>query len=153
MALRLTSSAFEDGGLIPRAHTCDGEDVSPPLSWSGAPEGTKSFALLCDDPDAPRGDWVHWVLFNLPAEMSALPEAVPKRREGPSGSIQGVNDFGKPGWGGPCPPVGTHRYVFRVWALDTTLALPAGAKKADLLGAIERHVLGQARLVGRYSRG
>jgi Raf kinase inhibitor-like YbhB/YbcL family protein len=153
MAMRIESAAFSEGALIPRRHTCDGEDVSPPLSWSGVPEGAKSLALICDDPDAPGKTWVHWVLFNLPPGTRELPEGVPARANLSGGGMQGTNDFRKLGYGGPCPPGGTHRYLFKLYALDAELALPAGATKAELEGAIEGHVLGQATLTGKYSRG
>jgi Raf kinase inhibitor-like YbhB/YbcL family protein len=153
MALRIQSPAFSEGGRIPRSYTCDGKDVSPPISWSGVPEGAKSLALICDDPDAPGKTWVHWVLFNLPPRIEGLPEGVPARTNVAGGGVQGTNDFRKAGYGGPCPPGGTHRYQFKLYALDAELALPAGATKAALEGAIEGHVLGQATLTGKYSRG
>lgn len=151
--MRIESTAFSEGSLIPRRHTCDGKDVSPPLSWSGVPEGAKSLALICDDPDAPGKTWVHWVLFNLPSGTKELPEGVPALASVSGGGVQGINDFRKVGYGGPCPPKGTHRYMFRLYALDAELALPAGATKAELEGAIEGHVLGQVTLTGKYSRG
>ncbi|MGQ9541449.1 MAG: YbhB/YbcL family Raf kinase inhibitor-like protein [Armatimonadota bacterium] len=152
MDIRLTSTAFTDGGTIPQKYTCDGADVSPPLAWDNVPEGTKSFALICDDPDAPVGTWVHWVLFHLPADTRNLPEAVPPDKELPNGARQGTNDFRKIGYGGPCPPSGTHRYYFKLYALDTLLDLPAGISKAQLLKAMEGHVLAEGQLMGRYSR-
>ncbi|MCS7309041.1 MAG: YbhB/YbcL family Raf kinase inhibitor-like protein [Armatimonadota bacterium] len=152
MDIRLTSTAFPEGGMIPKKYTCDGEDVSPPLTWDNVPEGTKSFALICDDPDAPMGTWVHWVLFNLPADVRSLPEAVPPDKELPSGARQGTNDFRKIGYGGPCPPSGTHRYYFKLYALDTMLDLPAGCSKAQLLKAMDGHVLAEGQLMGKYSR-
>ncbi len=148
----LTSAAFSEGGSIPRQHTCDGRDISPALSWTGAPEKTRAFALIVDDPDAPRKTWVHWVVFDLPARATDLPEAVPPKEMIASGGSQGVNDFGKIGWGGPCPPSGTHRYVFTIYALDAPLALAARSTKQDVLRAIEGHVLAQAQLIGRYAR-
>jgi Raf kinase inhibitor-like YbhB/YbcL family protein len=153
MAMRIESSAFSEGGLIPRRHTCDGKDVSPPLSWSGTPEGAKSLALICDDPDAPGKTWVHWVVFNIPPAARHLPEGIAPGEPIPGGGTQGKNDFRKLGYGGPCPPGGTHRYQFKLYALDAELALPAGATKAELEGGIEGHVLGQATLTGKYSRG
>ena len=152
MALKVMSSAFEEGGMIPRKYACDGADVSPPLSWSGAPAETKSFALVSDDPDAPMGTWVHWVIYNLPANTAELPEAVPAEQELRSGARQGRNDFKKIGYGGPCPPGGTHRYYFKLYALDTVLNLPAGATKAELREALQGHVLAQGQLMGRYKR-
>ncbi len=153
MAMRIESAAFSEGGLIPRRHTCDGKDVSPPLSWSGIPEGAKSLALICDDPDAPGKTWVHWVAFNIPTAARQLPEGIASGKTIAGGGTQGQNDFRKLGYGGPCPPGGTHRYVFRLYALDAEVALAAGATKADLEKAIEGHVLGQATLTGKYSRG
>ena len=153
MAMRIESSAFSEGGLIPRRHTCDGKDVSPPLSWSGIPEGAKSLALICDDPDAPGKTWVHWVVFNIPPAARQLPEGIAPAETIPGGGTQGKNDFRKLGYGGPCPPGGTHRYQFKLYALDSELTLAAAATKAQLEGAIEGHVLGQATLTGKYSRG
>lgn len=154
MTLRLTSSAFEHEGMIPRKYTRFGEDVSPPLQWNDPPEGTKSFALICDDPDAPRATpWVHWVIFNIPAQTRQLPEGVPTDKDLPDGSRQGKNDYGDIGYGGPQPPSGTHRYFFRLYALDTTLDLPAGTTTKDqLLKAMVGHVLARGELMGKYSR-
>lgn len=152
MEIKITSPAFEDGGMIPEKHTCDGMDVSPALAWIPGPEGTKTFALICDDPDAPMGTWVHWVLFNIPADVNELPESVLPERELESGTKQGMNDFHKIGYGGPCPPGGTHRYFFKIYALDTELDFEAGAIKSDLLTAIEGHVLAEGQLMGKYSR-
>jgi Raf kinase inhibitor-like YbhB/YbcL family protein len=142
----LTSSAFAEGAPIPREHTCDGNDTAPPLAWSGAPAGVRTFALIADDPDAPGGVWVHWVLFNLPGTAAALPES-------PGLAEQGRNDFKRTGYGGPCPPPGKpHRYVFKLHALDTELALKAGATKADVERAMQGHILGTAQLIGVYAR-
>ena len=152
MAFVLKSSAFPEGGSIPRQHTCDGENVSPALSWSGAPERARSFALIVDDPDAPRKTFVHWVVFDLPGHATSLPEGVSPRGSIAAGGAQGINDFGNVGYGGPCPPSGTHRYVFTLYALDEPLKLSGRMTKDDVLRAIEGHVLGQAQLVGRYSR-
>jgi Raf kinase inhibitor-like YbhB/YbcL family protein len=152
MALDLRSSAFSDGGRIPSKYTCDGKDTSPPLSWTGIPAGGKCLALTCDDPDAPRGLWVHWVVFDLPPSATGLPEGVPATPEISGGGRQGKNDFGKIGYGGPCPPSGTHRYVFTLYALDSTLGLPAGATRQDLLAAMRNRALGEATLTGTYSR-
>jgi Raf kinase inhibitor-like YbhB/YbcL family protein len=152
MALTVTSTAFEEGGMIPVVHTCDGEDSSPPLSWSGVPDGTKSIALISDDPDAPRGTWVHWVLFNIPPDVTELPAEMPSDEKLENGAVHGITDFGRPGYGGPCPPGGTHRYFFKVYALDTKLDLGPGAKKKDLLAAMGGHVLAEGQLMGRYSR-
>jgi hypothetical protein len=150
--IKITSSAFEEGGLIPAKYTCDGADVSPPLQWDAVPEGTKSIALICDDPDAPMGTWVHWVLFNLPSDAKELAENIPAEETLPNGAKQGVNDFGRVGYGGPCPPSGTHRYFFKIYALDTEVVLEAGANKSQLLKAMEGHILGQGQLVGKYKR-
>ncbi len=152
MEIKVTSSAFEEGGMIPAKYTCDEEDVSPPLAWDSAPDGTKSFALICDDPDAPMGTWVHWVLFNLPAGVSELSENVPPESELDDGSRQGTNDFGRIGYGGPCPPGGTHRYYFKLYALDIVIELEAGARKPQLLEAMEGHILSEGQLMGKYSR-
>ena len=152
MEIKITSSAFEDGGLIPAKYTCDGADVSPPLQWDAVPEGTKSIALICDDPDAPMGTWVHWVLFNLPSDAKELAENIPTEETLPNGAKQGVNDFGRVGYGGPCPPGGTHRYFFKIYALDTEVGLQAGADKRRLLKTMEGHILEQGLLVGKYKR-
>ncbi len=152
MSIIITSSAFEDNGLIPAQYTCDGADISPPLQWEGVPEGTGSIALICDDPDAPMGTWVHWVIFDLPAETRELGENVPTDGTLPNGAKQGITDFGRTGYGGPCPPGGTHRYFFKIYALDTEIDLTPGATKSDLLEAMEGHILGQGQLVGKYKR-
>jgi Raf kinase inhibitor-like YbhB/YbcL family protein len=152
MELSLVSTAFEEGGMIPRKHTCDGADVSPALAWGSAPPGARSFALICDDPDAPMGTWVHWVIFNLPGDARALPEGVAAMDELENGATQGVNDFEKIGYGGPCPPHGTHRYFFKLYALDGKLNLDGRVTKERLLKAMEGHILGEARLMGKYKR-
>jgi len=149
--MQLTSTAFGEGATIPQKYTGDGADVSPPLTWSGAPEGTQSFALICDDPDAPRGTWVHWVLSNLPADQKDLPEGASSTL--PSGARQGKNDFGKTGYGGPAPPPGKpHRYFFKLYALKSALDLAAGATKQQLEKAMKDHILAQAQLMGKYGR-
>jgi Raf kinase inhibitor-like YbhB/YbcL family protein len=151
--MQLTSPAFQEGQPIPKQYTGDGKDVSPPLRWDGVPGGTQSLALICDDPDAPRGTWVHWVLFNLPADARELPEAVPAKGVGPQGSRQGTNDFRKLGYGGPAPPPGKpHRYFFKLYALDTVLDLKEGATKQDLVKAMEGHVLAEGQLMGKFGR-
>jgi Raf kinase inhibitor-like YbhB/YbcL family protein len=152
--VKLESAAFRDGEPIPKAQARDGGDASPPLSWSGAPAGTRAFALICDDPDAPRGTWVHWVLFDLPATRTELPAGVAKGERPAPGGVQGRNDFGDVGWGGPAPPRGhgVHHYEFRLSALDATLGLPAGATKAQVEAAMRGHVLAQAKLTGTYRR-
>lgn len=153
MAFQITSSAFEEGGTIPTKYTCDGPDLSPPLKWSEAPERTKSFALVCDDPDAPMGTWVHWVIYNIPGEATGLPEGVAADRTLESGAKQGLTDFKRVGYGGPCPPRGpVHRYYFKLYAVDSVLELEPGVKKKDLLRAIDGHILGEAQLMGRYGR-
>ena len=147
------SPAFEDGQSIPRQYTADGADVSPPLTWSGVPEGTRSLVVLCEDPDAPRGTWTHWVLFDLAADARELAEATPRQATLAGGAAQGTNDFGKVGYGGPAPPPGKpHRYYFKVTALDTRLGLAAGAKRQEVQRAMEGHVLGEGWLMGRYAR-
>ena len=154
MALSLRSSAFESGSGIPRGDTCDGRDVSPPLRWNNAPPGTGSFALICDDPDAPMGTWVHWVIYNIPADADRLPEAVPSSNRLDSGALQGSNDFGRIGYGGPCPPRGKpHRYFFRLYALDGKLSAAAGLAKKALLGEMDGRILESAEIHGLYGRG
>jgi Raf kinase inhibitor-like YbhB/YbcL family protein len=150
--MQITSSAFHEGEAIPRKYTCDGDDVSPPLSWSGAPEGTESFALIADDPDAPVGTWVHWVIYDLPAGVTSLPEGVEAAERPQVGGINGISNFRRLGYGGPCPPSGTHRYFFKIYALDTMVGLPSGATKKKLLQAMEGHILAEAQLMGKYSR-
>lgn len=153
MALSLTTPAFEAGGTIPKKYTCDGADLSPPLQWSGAPSGTKSFALIMDDPDAPAGTWVHWVLYNLPATVFSLAEGVPSQEKLAQGAEQGLNDFRRIGYGGPCPPPGApHRYFFKLYALDAALTLPSRATKMDLEKNMRGHILSQTELIGRYGR-
>ena len=132
MALTITSSTFTQNSSIPSKYTCDGADISPPFAWSDAPAGTKSFALIADDPDAPMGTWVHWVAWNIPAKSTGLKEGVERGAALGDGTKQGISDFKKPGYGGPCPPSGTHRYFFKLYALDTKLNLPATANKARL---------------------
>jgi len=153
--LTLTSPAFSNDGPIPRAHTCDGADQSPPLAWTGVPPAAKQLALVVDDPDAPGRTFVHWVLYGLPPSVTGLPTGVPREPQLPKPvtAIQGVNDFRRTGWNGPCPPPGpAHRYVFTLYALDAELKVPPGATKAALLDAIKGHVVEQAQLIGRYGR-
>jgi len=152
MALTLTSTGFDAEGAIPPKYSCDGEDISPPLAWSDPPPGTLSFGLILDDPDAPGGTWVHWVLFNIPAAARALPEAVPPDTILADGSVHGTSSFNSLGYGGPCPPGGTHRYYFKLYALDAILDLEPAANKADLEAAMEHHILAQAELMGTYGR-
>ncbi|HEY7220969.1 MAG TPA: YbhB/YbcL family Raf kinase inhibitor-like protein [Candidatus Binatia bacterium] len=149
----LTTTAFQAGQEIPRKYTCDGEDVSPPLRWRNAPPGATAFALIVDDPDAPGGTWVHWVIYDLPASATGLPETAPNTETLESGAKQGLNDFRKVGYGGPCPPPGpAHRYFFRLYALDAPTGLKPRAMKQRLLDAVKGHVLGEAELIGRYKR-
>ena len=152
MSLRLASASFKHTQMIPTQFTCDGEDRSPELSWSGAPPKTASFVIICDDPDAPGGDWVHWVVFDLPPESSGLAEGTPAREELEAGGTHGKNSWGRLGYGGPCPPRGTHRYFFTLYALDRRLDLGAGATKSEVLRAAEGHILAQGQLMGRYQR-
>jgi len=153
MALNLSSKSFAAGENIPKQFTCDGEDRSPELHWNEPPVGTKTFALIADDPDAPVGTWVHWVLFNLLPDTRSLPEALPKKDALAGGAAQGQNDFGKTGYGGPCPPPGKpHRYFFKLYALDSTVTLKSGTTKSDLERAMKGHILAQAELMGRYGR-
>jgi len=151
MPLQISSSAFQDGGMIPKKFTCDGADVSPALSWTNPPHGTQSFSLIADDPDAPAGTWVHWVLYDLPPTAQGLPEGIARSRDLSDGSRQGRNDFGKIGYNGPCPPRGaTHRYFFKLFALDCKTGLPAGATKADLERTMKGHVLAQAVVIAKF---
>jgi len=150
--MELTSSAFSEGAMIPGKYTCDGADVSPPLNWRALPAGTKSLALICDDPDAPVGTWVHWVYYDIPPGTEGLPENVATDERPAQGGTQGINDFRKVGYGGPCPPGGTHRYYFKLYALDTTLNLSSGATKKQVLKAMENHMIGQVQLMGKYKR-
>ncbi len=148
----LTSPAFKEGEAIPKQYGCKGVDISPPLQWSNIPEKTKTLALIVDDPDAPMGTWVHWVFFNIPTSATGLPENVPTKDALADGAVQGKNDFRNYGYGGPCPPGGTHRYFFKLYALDTALQLKAGCTKAELLKAMAGHILAEGQLMGRYSR-
>lgn len=153
MAIKLTSTAFAEGQPIPVKHTGQGEDISPALLWSEIPSGTKSLALICDDPDAPVGTWVHWVIWNIPPETPGLAEAVPQKAELPSGARQGMNDFRKMGYGGPMPPPGNaHRYYFKIYALGIQPDLKAGATKDKLLAAMKGHILAEGQLMGTYQR-
>ena len=153
MTFSLTSSGFGSGAEIPQQYTCKGADDSPALDWSGAPAKTAGFALIMDDPDAPAGTWVHWVLWNLPATVHSLPQGVPKQDQPGDGSRQGRNSFKKVGYNGPCPPAGkSHRYFFRLYALDAKLDLAAGASREQLDAAMKGHVLAQAEYVGTFHR-
>lgn len=152
MKIIVTSTAFTEGGMIPRQYTCDGAGMSPPLSWSGMPEGTKSIAIISDDPDAPGGTWVHWVVYSLPPDLKGLPENVPPQKILGNGGMQGMTDFRRIGYGGPCPPSGTHRYFFKVYALDAMPNFDPGVTKKRLLQAMEGHVLANGELTGKYGR-
>ena len=152
VGLKVTSTAFTEGQPIPKQYTCDGINISPPLEWSGVPQTAKTIAIICDDPDAPVGTWVHWVLYNLTSDKIGLIENTPATETLPGGGMQGTNDFKKFGYGGPCPPSGTHRYFFKLYALDAELSLKSGATKADLEKAIEGHIVSQGQLMGTYRR-
>ena len=153
LAFQIESPAFEPQGTIPEKYTCDGDDVSPPLLWTKPPKGTKSFALISDDPDAPVGTWVHWVVYNIPAGSLGLEEGIQKDEILPDGTRQGTTDFKRAGYGGPCPPPGpAHHYSFKLYALNAMLDLPSGVNKADLLIAANDHILAQAELTGLYQR-
>lgn len=152
MAFELTSTAFKPGGAIPSKYTCDGNDVSPPLTWSGAPAGTKTFAIIADDPDAPVGTWVHWVAWNIPASAGSTQEGLDTSVSLSDGTKQGITDFKRHGYGGPCPPSGTHRYFFKLYALDAALELSETATKKELEAFMRGHVLAEASLMGTYSR-
>lgn len=152
MSLALYSPAFPHGQAIPSRYSCDGEDLSPPLSWTGVPPTTETFALIMDDPDAPKGTWIHWVLYNIPAKQVGLPEGQPREATLPDGSIQGGNSWSRLGYGGPCPPSGTHRYYFKLYALDVKVTLPPGATKDQLLAAMKGHIVAETSLMGTYHR-
>jgi Raf kinase inhibitor-like YbhB/YbcL family protein len=155
---QLTSDSFQAGGEIPPAYTCQGQSISPELHWTGVPEKTKSFALICDDPDAPGRIWVHWVIYNIPIEKEVfkttfkLLEAFPKQEITEKGIRQGTNDFGRIGYDGPCPPSGTHRYYFKLYALDSLLNLKPGSNKLQLLGAMKGHILAMTQLMGTFGK-
>lgn len=156
MPFSITSQAFPPGQEIPRVHTCEGQDSSPPLAWSGVPHGTRSLALICDDPDAPdpaapKRTWVHWVLYNLPPAASHLPGGV-TAKDLPVGTLEGQNDWKRADYGGPCPPIGRHRYFFKLYALDVVLPDLKAPTKADLERAMEGHILGKAAIVGTYQK-
>jgi Raf kinase inhibitor-like YbhB/YbcL family protein len=156
MAFTLSSPAFPPGGEIPKEYTCDGGDRSPPLEWAGAPAGTRSYALIVDDPDAPDPKaptmtWVHWVLYDIPASVSSLPEGVDTKRL-PPGTREGLNSWKRTGYGGPCPPIGRHRYFHKLYALDTVLPALRTPTAEALEAAMEGHVLSRAELVGTYER-
>ena len=156
MSFVLASSAFEDGGPIPARYTCDGGDIAPPLHWKGVPAGARSLVLIVDDPDAPdptavQMTWVHWVLYNIPPATTALPESG-AGADVPFAAGSGLNDWHRTGYGGPCPPLGRHRYFFKLYALDTTLEFSSKPTKADVMAAMEKHVLGRAWMMGTYRK-
>lgn len=153
VSFQISTTSFPVGGLIPKRYTCDGRDLSPALTWSGAPQGTKSFALIADDPDAPVGTWTHWLVWNIPASTHQLSEGVPKEAQLADGTRQGQNDFRKVGYNGPCPPPGKpHRYFFKLFALDSSLDVKPGASRKELEAAMKGHVLAQTEVMGRYGR-
>ncbi|MCH8306351.1 MAG: YbhB/YbcL family Raf kinase inhibitor-like protein [Candidatus Marinimicrobia bacterium] len=153
MSLTISSTAFSEGERIPDKYTCEGEDISPQLTWRDAPEGTKSFSLICDDPDAPMGTWDHWLIYNIPADSEGLSEAVPTDESLTDGSKQGLNSWEKKSYGGPCPPPGDpHRYFFKLYALDTMLTLTGDVNKSTLENAMQEHILAEAQLMGTFSR-
>ena|SRR5579871_4599049 len=151
-SLLLTSPAFKNGDPIPADYTCDGKDISPPFQWSEPPAGTQSFALIADDPDAPGGIWVHWVVYNIPTSLRELKKGVPADTKLKDGTLQGRNDFSNIGYGGPCPPGGTHHYYFKLFALDVSLSLAPGATKNELEQAMKGHILAESHLMGPYRR-
>jgi Raf kinase inhibitor-like YbhB/YbcL family protein len=150
--MKIESSQFAEGNMIPPKYTCDGKDISPPLAWRDFPAGTKSFALISDDPDAPVGTWVHWVLYNIPPDYNELEENIKPEKEFKNGMMQGSNSWPRIGYGGPCPPSGTHRYFFKLYALDKMLDLKPGVTKEQLLKAAAGHILAEAQLMGKYKR-
>jgi Raf kinase inhibitor-like YbhB/YbcL family protein len=150
--MEIKSSAFKEGETIPVKYTCDDLDISPPVEWSEGPSGTRTFTLICDDPDAPKGTWVHWVMYNIPADLLKLPENTPKTETLSSGARQGKTDFGSIGYGGPCPPSGTHRYYFKIYALDYAPDYKLVITKKELLKLMEGHTLDEGQLMGRYKR-
>lgn len=152
MAFELTSSAFDHEAPIPARYTCQDADVSPELTWDGAPDGTQSFALIMDDPDAPGRTWVHWVIVNLPGDLDSLPEGIEADDDLPGAAAHGRNSWGRNDYGGPCPPSGTHRYFFKLYALDSALDLEPGVTQDDLLAAMDGHILAEAQLMGTYQK-
>jgi len=153
MSIQVTSSAFREGETIPTKYTCDGEDVSPPLRWSGLPSNTKSVAIVMEDPDAPSGTFTHWVIYDIPGNVSELPEGVPARDTVLGAAKQGINSFNRLGYRGPCPPRGsTHRYFFHVYALDAELGLGPGVAKSQVMSSLQGHILAEGQLMGRYGR-
>lgn len=150
--MKLSSQAFSSGDFIPKKYTCDGEDMSPPVRWTDQPEQTHSLALIFEDPDAPSKTWIHWVLYNIPPHLQEIGEDQPDDSNLDDGMMHGINDFGKKGYGGPCPPGGTHRYFMRLFALDTDLDLKPGLKASQLREMMSGHIIAEAELMGRYQR-
>ncbi len=152
MTLTITSPAFASGASIPAVYTCNGAGISPALAWGDPPAGTKSFALIMDDPDAPGGTWVHWVIYNISAASHGLAQAASADAQLPDGSLNGKNSWGRLGYGGPCPPGGTHRYYFKIYALDAILSLSSGANNTQVLPAMQGHILAQGELMGTFGK-
>lgn len=151
--ISISSEAFKEGGTIPDEYSCEGNDISPPLSWQGVPAGTKSIALIMDDPDAPGRTFVHWVIYNIPGSTQKLAKGIPRKEKLADGSLQGMTDFASVGYGGPCPPPGKpHRYFFKIYAIDTILDLPSGASKEDVEAAMKGHIMAKGELIGKYAR-
>lgn len=150
--IEVRSSAFREGDRIPSDFACDGANMSPPIAWSGVPSDAQSLALIADDPDAPAGDWVHWLIYDLPASLTELPAGIPEGGILSGGGLQGRTDFGALGYGGPCPPRGMHRYFFKIYALDRVLQLKPGVTKKELFKAMQGHVLAEGQLIGTYER-
>ncbi len=153
MEFQISSSVFKNGEMIPRKYCCDGINISPPLNWNDPPANTKSFALINDDPDAPVGDWVHWIIYNIPKETREFKEDASSKKLLPNGSLEGKNDWGKNSYSGPCPPSGTHRYFFKLYALDNLLNAKEGLTKKQLLSLMNGHILAQTEIIGKYNRG
>lgn len=152
MEMRVRSSAFTDGGMIPEKYTCDGEGISPPIVWESVSDNIRSFALICEDPDAPMGTFTHWVVYDLPSDVTELPEHIPNKDRLPNGGLQGINSLHKTGYFGPCPPSGTHRYFFKVYALDKKLDIGPSADKDRLMEAMKGHIVAQGQIMGKYQR-
>lgn len=152
MSFRIFSPAFEEGNPIPREYTCDGSDNSPELLWDEVPANAKSFVLMVNDPDAPAGDWVHWIIYNIPAEKRGLQQNIAGEKRFPDGTLQGRNSWHQVKYGGPCPPGGTHRYFFKLYALDTMLNLEPGVERQEILHHMQGHILAEAQLMGTYTR-
>lgn len=152
MTLKVTSPAFTNGGAIPTVYSCDSDDISPQIDWTAGPEGTKSYVLICHDPDAPVGDWVHWVMYNIPADVTNIPQNVPSEDVLENGAVHGKNSWGNHEYGGPCPPGGTHRYFFKIFALDTLPDEEPGMTRKEVENAMEDHILAQGELMGTYAR-